>query len=550
MNQVEGIPPTARSGAPLASLTGATHFAELLEARARQTPDRNYLTFEGRSHSYAEVFAEATQCRHFLERRGVGFGDHVVLVLDNGPRFFAAFFGAQLCGAVPVPLSPKSPEERIDAIVSDCAAALILVDEAAAVAGARSIALSASSRAIAVSMSAIEALGPVRSRPAARPPVAFVQYTSGSMGNAKGAVISHRAALANIRGFTQALAIDPQRDVVSSMMPLFPDMGLVCFGLGTLYTGAPLVLYRQEAISLYHWLDGFARHGVTVTGGPNIFLHLANRVVRDPSKYDLRTLRAFICGSEPISPQVVRTFEAKYGVEGTVKPAYGMAEITLCATITGASDACRVIDDRYMSCGKPLPQVDVRILTGDRLTREAYVSGEVIVETPSLMDGYLRRPDLTAEAMHGRGYASGDVGFLDEDGRIYITGRKSNLIVRGGEKFAPSDLEAIASLESDVQLCAVVGVEDTATGAQAVVLVAEVDKAVRSNPDKAGELARRIAAAARKRIGYGPDRVVFAPKGRIPTTLNGKTRHAALRTLLASGNFSSDAVVQAADLNG
>ena len=338
------------------------------------------------------------------------------------------------------------------------------------------------------------------------------------MGSAKGAVISHRAVLANLRGFTRELPVDGERDVLSSMMPLFHDMGLVCFGLGALYTGAPLVLYRQEAISLYHWLEGFARHRVTISGGPNIFLHLANRVVRDPTKYDLRSMRAFICGSEPISPAVVRVFEDRYRVKGKVKPAYGMAEITLCATLTAANDTYRVIDDRYISCGKPLEDVRIAILTSDRgVTREPYVSGEVLIETPSLMEGYLHRPELTQQTKYGAAAtAPGTSASLDEEGRVYISGRKSNLIFRGGEKLAPSDLESIASRSSRRSPCARSSASTTPRRGRSRWCWSW--RSTGPHGCRRTSFATSRAASARQRAGAsgtGPDRVVFCAEGAV-----------------------------------
>jgi acyl-CoA synthetase (AMP-forming)/AMP-acid ligase II len=528
-----------------------SNLVDLLERRTRETPDRTYLIYQNEAFSYGRVGNEAARYRTFLEARGVRHRRHVVLLMNNGPRFFAAFFGVQRAGAIPVPLSPKSPPERIDYVIADCDAVAVVVDDDLLTSRPGGVVLSPAAQRLAVTTAEIEAQNFIAHRPATPHPAAFVQYTSGSTGEAKGAVISHRAVLANIAGFAQALAIDPERDVMSSMMPLFHDMGLVCFGLGSLYTGVPLVLYRQEAISLYHWLEGFALHRVTVTGGPNIFLQLANRVVRDPGKYDLTSLRAFICGSEPISPSVVSEFEERYRVQGKVKPAYGMAEVTLCATITAAGDQYRVHEGRIISCGKPLGRVRVAILTGeDVVTRKPYVSGEVLVETPSLMDGYLHRPELTQRALYGGCYRSGDVGFLDEEGRLYISGRKKNLIIRGGEKLAPSDLESIAFLEPEIALCAVVGVDDGAGAMPSVVLVAEIDKGVRSRPDGLRALARRVCAAARRRIGYAPDRLVFAAKGRIPTTLNGKVQHAVLKELLEKGQFPLDGALHAAELGG
>jgi acyl-CoA synthetase (AMP-forming)/AMP-acid ligase II len=513
----------------------------LLERRASEAPERTYLEHEGVSHGYARVLAGARRYQAALERAGVRRGGRVLLILDNGPEFFHAFFGVQAHGAIPVPLSPKSPAERLSAIAADCAAAFAFVSGDSPVTDAL--------RGRTATPAEVEALAASSTAPARPVPGAFVQYTSGSTGQAKGAVISQRAVLANIAAFTEAMDVRPD-DVFSSMMPLFHDMGLVCFGLAPLWCGVPLVLYRQEAISLYRWLEGFGARRVTVSGGPNVFLRLANKLVADPRRYDLSSLRILLCGSEPIFPEVVREFERRFGVEGRVKPAYGMAEVTLCATMTGAADAYRIHEHRTISCGTPLRGVEVSILGGDGVVATApFVTGEVLVESPALMTGYLGKPGLTREARHGRAYRSGDTGFLDDEGRLYVVGRHKNLIVRGGRKLAPSDLEAVASEFGEVVSSAAVPARGDAgaTHPEQVVLIAEVGRdALRDRP-RLRALAARISAEAGARVHFRPDEVLFVRRGRIPVTLNGKVQHLELRAQLAAGAIAGERFA-AADL--
>lgn len=516
------------------------HLVDLLAARARTTPEAVYFWFDGEPHRYGDVLTGALRFRGRLEALCVPRGAKVLLLAGNGPLFFHAFFGALLHGAVPVPLAPHSPPDRVRALAADCRAALVVGD---ADAGA---ALAAADEAGLLALGVQDALAAKPSASTPSPgPAAFVQYTSGSTGRSRGALVSQRAVLANIAAFTRRMEASG-RDVFSSMMPLFHDMGLVCFGLAPLWLGAPLQLHRAEAVSLYRWLEGIGERRATITGGPNTLLRLAVRVVREPGRYDLSSLRLVVCGSEPVFADAVEAFEAAYAIPGRVKPAYGMAELTLCVTLTGAAETYALRRGRTVSCGRPIEGVQVAIDAGGEPTVEPMVEGEILVESPARMDGYLR--DGAVDEPEGRFFATGDVGFLDEEGRVYVLGRKKNLVIRGGLKLVPSDLEELAARQQAVSLAAAVGLADEEGRGDRLALVLEVGRDLLGDGEARRRLAVALVSDAQRRLSYRPDLVVFAPRGRIPLALNGKIQHAALREQLGGGTFPAAAVLHGAEL--
>jgi acyl-CoA synthetase (AMP-forming)/AMP-acid ligase II len=226
-----------------------------------------------------------------------------------------------------------------------------------------------------------------------------------------------------------------------------------------------------------------------------------------------------------------------------------MAEISLCATMTRPEESYAVHADRVISCGRALPNVEIAIERDDGTrARAPQVEGEILLRTPSIMDGYLNRPELTAQVLVDGEYRTGDTGFLDAAGRLYVTGRKKNLIIRGGTKFAGAELEGVAALDRDVALCAVVGVQAENEALPAIYLVLEVERDLRADGAAIAATAKRIVESARKRIGWMPEVIVFAARGRIPTTLNGKIQHAVLRSQLQTNTFEADTRIRAADL--
>lgn len=505
---------------------------------AKAAPGEVSLIHDEHAWSYAELYRHSCLCRAHFDQLGIGAGERVVLMLDNGPNFLAAFMGCQLAGIVPVPVSPKSSVERLSYLLTDSAARLVLIDRTLS---SRSLAVHAQSaygNLLSQLPEPSSAAAPVDRVCAAISPecCAFMQYTSGSTGDSKGVMISHRAVLTNINGFTAKMALDARRDVFSSLLPLFHDMGLVCFGLAPLLLGMPLVLYRQEALSLYRWLEGIGHHQVTVSGAPDSLLHLANRVVAAPKDYRLDSLRLLICGSEPVRAATVNLFAERFAVRHAIKPAYGMAELTLCATLTAVDESLHIDSAGHVASGRAIPGVALRIRTDDGMqAQQPGTVGEILVASPAAMLGYWNKPEATTAVVTAEGYiATGDFGYLDADGHLFVLGRLKNLLIRGGEKYSPHDLESTALAWPEVRRAAVVQIDDAT---QQIVAVLEVDRLLLKDPSALAVLGNAISQATHARCGLVADQYGFVPSGAIPATENGKTRHLELRRLIANGQL-------------
>lgn len=509
-------------------------------ARAAATPLATALIHEERRWSYRQLFDYSRRCADRLTAAGLGRGDRVVLMLDNGPGFLAAFFGCQLAGLVPVPVSPKSSAARIAYLVADSGARQILIEPGMATALLARHRQSDYGRYLVDLPAAADGdrdadtAGAARASAEASDPAAcaVMQYTSGSTGDSKGVAVSHRALLANIEAFGAAMALRRDRDVFSSLLPLFHDMGLVCFGLTPLLAGLPLVLHRQEALSLYAWLEGIGNHRATITGAPDSLLHIANRVVERPADYPLDSLRMLICGSEPVRADTVETFGRRFAARAALKPAYGMAELTLCATLTPHDEPLRIDAGGRVASGRAIAGVELRIRRDDgRLADRPGEVGEILVRSPAVMSGYWRRPDATAAAFADEGFlATGDVGCLDAAGYLYVLGRIKNLIVRAGEKYSPHEIETLAEARPPIRRAAVVQNDDDAA---TVIAVLEVDRPRLGDTAALEALARDLCREAHRQVGLAPDSCWFVASGTIPVTENGKVRHAALRQSLA-----------------
>lgn len=464
-------------------------------------------------------------------RRPVLPGDRVMLVMDNGPAMLAAFLACQRLGAIAVPVSHRSDGRRLASLAADCDPAVMLTDTGIPaphpdVPGWQDHAhLSCPWPATwpedAPALPAVSIDGDA---------CALIQYTSGSTGEAKGVMISHAAALANIRAFSAIMDIGPD-DVHGSMMPLFHDMGLMCFGLAPLLLGNPLVLHRADALSLRSWLRSIETHGVTISGAPDTLLSLALRVLHDDERFDLQSLRMLICGSEPVRADTLAAFGRRWSLEGRLKPAYGMAELTLCATLTGADEDFVVDHDRHVSNGRAIPGVSVRI----RPEGPGQRHGEIMVRSPSAMSGYWGRKEATTAMFDAEGYLhTGDIGYLDDEQRLYILGRHRNMLIRGGEKHSPHDIETAASSIGCIRRAAVIQTQDRHAR---IICLLDMERRLLHDPSRLDDLARQVRRAIQQRGCLSPDVCAFVPAGSIPVTDNGKVRHADLRARWQDGSL-------------
>lgn len=538
VSELVSLQPSLASHASRSGTTGRIAAATLAHAwlaRSARSPRRTALVFDDQRWTYAELHHAACQAAQQLQRLGLAPGERVILMMDNGPAFLAAFFGCQLMGLVPIPVSPRSSVQRMRYLLDDSEAELVLTEPAWADAHHalhRAQAYGARMVTLEPQHGQWEPLELTRDEDAC----ALIQYTSGACRDSKGAMISHRAVLASVGDFGTALGLG-SHDVFASMLPMCDHMGLMCFGLVPLLSGHPLVLYRSGTGNLQAWLAGLGKHRVTVTGATDELLQRANRLVDEPARYDLRRLRMLLCGAEPISSGSVETFGSRFNVLHAIKPLYGMAELTLCATFTPGHEPARIDEHNHVACGRPLSGVDVCIADEDgMLTRKPGVWGEIRVRSPAMMSGYWMRARESADAFDDLGYLrTGDLGYLDAQGCLYVLGRMDSLFVHGAGKHALHDVEAAAS---DLPAIGRVAVVHSERDQPRLIAVLEVPSLLLQDHDVLKQLWCHYESAARARTGIAPSDCWFIPAGSMPCTENGKPRRTWLRGQIERGRFA------------
>lgn len=536
------------SGVPATVELPAVPLHRLLEDAARRFPQRPATLFFRASLTYAQLDALCNRFAHAISGLGVKQGDRVALVLPNCPQFLIAYFGAMKAGAVVVAANPLYTAPELHHLLADSGArtAVVLSKFYPAVKEAQTgtplkrvivtnikeympvhlrllftlLREKKEGHRVALRDSDLVLSHLVAGGPAAPPQVAvgpqdlaLLQYTGGTTGVPKGAMISHRALVANTYQMRAWLTdIREGEERILAVLPLFHVYGMVvCMSFAVASGGALILLpqFRSEDT-----LAAIAHYKPTVFHGvPAMYVAInSNPKV---AKFNLSSIRVCVSGAAALPLEVQQTFQRLTG--GRLVEGYGLSEApaaNLCNPIYGES--------RPGSIGLPLPGVAASIRdseTGRELPPGEV--GELALGGPQLMEGYWNQPQETALALREGWLYTGDIARMDQDGYFYIVDRKKDMIIVGGFNVYPREVEEALYSHPKVLEAGVVGVKDPQKGEQVKAFVVL----------KAGEKATAeelLAFCGQRLAKYKvPREVEF--RDALPKTLIGKVLRRALR---------------------
>lgn len=528
---------------PVFDEAGASDIGAALRLRALERRDAPACVLLDDGGGDAEVLtygalAQAAMRAAGTLRSNAPAGSRVLLAFPAGVEFLVALFGCVFAGMIAVPGPPPrgmANAARLRGMAQDCGAALALTTPAFA---AR---LNGITGLAAIEFETLIAAAPADPAPAHA--VALLQYTSGSTGDPKGVIVSHRALWAN-QAVIRTYFGHEEGVTLVGWLPNFHDMGLVGNLLQPLYAGGVTVMMAPAAFMQrpLRWLQAIARYRAHTSGAPNFAYDLCVRaaVGADLAGLDLSAWRVAFNGAEPVRGRTLETFAATFGPCGfdrrAFMPCYGLAESTL--MVAGAQKGGgAVVGVRGVACGEPVAGVPV--LVGDAATGAPLPDGEVgeiLVGGDSLCDGYWGRDtDAPFRTVGGtRLLRTGDLGVWT-DGGLAIVGRVKDVIVVQWRNMHPADLEALAEAACGplgVTRALVAGV--SSGGAESALVFAEL-----SRPSLRALDPEPIAAAARRAIGAEAPfaGVCLLKPGALPLTSSGKVRRGGCRAAFLAGRL-------------
>jgi acyl-CoA synthetase (AMP-forming)/AMP-acid ligase II len=506
-----------------------------------------------------------------------------LVVLENEPDYLLAFLACNYANVVAVTLnvpSHRKHAERLAHVARDCDARFLLTSRSIATRHRTAIEEAIEEAGCPdLIWCIVEDIpdgqdGQWQPRQPARHEIAYLQYTSGSTGTPRGVVITH-GNLIHQSACLQELFSFTRRDRGLSWLPMFHDMGLVLGALQPLYSGFPVAIARPSALARHpdRWLRAISDHRITFSGGPNFLYDLCVDAM-DPETMrglDLSCLDVALNAAEPVRARSIQRFCRTFTPFGfraeAMNPGYGLAEATLAVTVkprgaavtmrrvlvaalaqgrivdAGAADDARDL----VSSGVSAADTDVRIVdppTGCELPTDTI--GEIWATSPGMPKAYWRQEETSKAIFEAsipgdsRAFLrTGDLGFLDAAGNLFITGRLKDVLIFAGKNHYPQDIEeTIEAVDPVIRPSFSAAISLGEDGCDRLAVLAEIRNDRRHDFDPA-RLATRIRAQVADVHGVTVAQVVLLKQGQLPKTTSGKIQRGQCRARLAAGEFET-----------
>lgn len=553
-------------------MTAPRTLAGLLRARSQEHGEKLALHYkegdEWLARSWGETWEEVRAVAAALHARGVRPGDGVLLLIPEVRPSVSTLLGVWALGAVPSILGVPYRLADLDAYLEQLrgtakklnAKALVLSGMLAGMAGEGS--QEGPSLIIADTLVEEGRASTFQPEPDAAPGPCLVQLTSGSTSDPRGVVLSHEKVMLHMASMSQALP-SPEHAVAVSWLPLHHDMGLLGGLLFPFFNNFPAHMlspldFRQRP---FCWLEAMSQFKGTICAAPPsayaICLGLANRAKE--AGLDLSAWEVAMIGAEPISPELLRRFSDRLAPCGfraeAFFPVYGLAEATVAVTFprklapTVVDCVDRAVLERegravpspmgpgaleLTGVGRPIPHTEVRLVDEQDQPVPERTLGEILVRSATVMDGYYREPELTAAAIRESWLRTGDLGY-QADGALFITGRKKELIIKGGHNLIPSILEELTAEVEGVRAgcVAAVGLRSEQRQTELVYVLAETKLEAEAQVALGERIRERLRSA-----GIAIDHVLLVAPGTLPKTTSGKMKRKALAEAIASGQLT------------
>ena len=443
---------------------------DVLKESALKYADRLAIIYEDRSLTFADLDSESSRLANGLRALGLRSGDRLGLFLPNCPEFEIGFYAASKLGAIVCPLNAAYREHDLSYQLNDASVKVLLtharllpvVEDVRPNLPALSTVIAVGGDGIGLHPDVVGYEDIVSNQAANRPlenidpgSVLALPYSSGTTGFPKGVMLTHRNLVCNHEQFVKATRLGPD-DCYIIYMPLAHIMGAALMGAAVRAGAKQILLERFDLETVVRLIQ---KHSVTwLFAVPPVLLALADAPDLEASYF--RTIKFAFSAAAPLAPDITRRVESRLGIR--VTQGYGLTEASP-ATHHSPLDPARI---KLESGGVLMADTEHRIVdleTGERTLPSGEV-GEIVVRGPQVMQGYWNAPEETARALRDGWLYTGDIGWVDEEGYIYVVDRKKEMIKYKSFSIAPAELEAVLLEHPDVADCGVTGIPDPEAG--------------------------------------------------------------------------------------
>ncbi|WP_373233957.1 fatty-acid--CoA ligase FadD5 [Mycobacterium marinum] len=492
-----------------------------LERHAMMQPRATAIRYLGHTVTWADLRYRVAALAGSLSRRGVGFGDRVMILMLNRTEFVESVLAANMLGAIAVPLNFRLTPSEIAFLVEDCAPRLVITEEVLAqvAVGVREIAPALSTIVVAGGASDPTVVGydelisetgdPPEPVDIPNDSPALIMYTSGTTGQPKGAVLTHTNLTGQVMTALYTGGANINSDVGFIGVPFFHIAGIGNMLSGMLL-GVPTVIYPLGAFSPGQLLDVLEAERVS-----GIFLVPAQWqavCAEQQARPRELSLRVMSWGAAPAPDALLRQMSEVF--PGTqIMAAFGQTEMSPVTCMLLGEDAIR----KRGSVGKVIPTVSARVVDDEMNDVPIGQVGEIVYRAPTLMSGYWNNPEATAEAFAGGWFHSGDLVRMDEDGYVWVVDRKKDMIISGGENVYCAEVENVLASHPSIVEVAVIGRADEKWG-EVPIAVAAVTKDHLRIEDLGEYLTERLARYKHPKALEIVDALPRNPSGKVLKT--------------------------------
>ncbi len=477
----------------------------LLKETAEKHPDNLAIIFGDKRITYEELNAVSDRLAVALMKIGVKKGDRVALLLPNIPQFIVSYFGVLKAGAVITAISPQFKERELQYQLNNSEAETIITLDSLypTVKGVKEKTRLKRVILIGFEEPDVYSFQELINKSSRKPPkleinpkedLAALQYTGGTTGLPKGAMLTHFNLLSNAVAFATWLQLREGKERFLTALPMFHIYGMTTSMNAAVYAAGTIVLVPR--FDPKEILETIEKHQITVfCGVPTMYIVVINHP--EVARHNLSSIRFCVSGGSTLPPDVQRRFMDLTG--GVLIEGYGLSEASPVTHVNPPDPTMRTV--KIGSIGLALPDTEAKIMDPetDATTLPPGELGELVVRGPQVMDGYWRMPEETANTLKGGWLHTGDLAKMDEDGYVYIVDRKKDLIKYKGYSVYPREVEDVLYEHPAVKICAVVGNPDPIAGEVPKAFIVLKDGANATEEEIVGFIKEKVAPYKRVR---------------------------------------------------